>query len=502
MLSTELSERQLLDALPISIFAVDLDGQVTRVHQTNSRFDEATSATTPIEEQRAHGVVSALRGPVSRDHIAHAMHVLRTGRAPLVRWEAVDSGDDQHVYLAQMTAVHDDSHAVTGFVVSTVDITPLDREREAAVDSGVALALAQDLPHACQEAAHQLRRVLRADTVVIALIADDGTSPRIAYDYGSDVDRLTLEQRFAAVWQSAVSASKHVVTPDEGTGSITATVGDTDRLLGVITVVADQLASPERFAEARRFLTSVSTQLAAAIDRAAHVSNAARRQRGAAIGEVAAGVAHELRNPIFGISSAAQLLRFRAREDPVMEQNVGRILREVERLNRMVATLLELGRPIALKRSPADPDVVWDDVLESERGRLESRAIAVRRTRPSEPTLMPIDGEQLAQAFKSILSNAVEAAPEASDLVLHSVTLPNGSWRCRLTNGGAPIPADMLPRVFEPFLSTKPGNTGVGLALAQRIVEEHLGAITIESAADTGTTACVILPTTRTPSVP
>jgi len=186
-----------------------------------------------------------------------------------------------------------------------------------------------------------------------------------------------------------------------------------------------------------------------------------------------------------------------------MEKNVGRILREVERLNRMVATLMEFGRPIALKVSAADPDAVWDDVLETERGRLESRAIAVRRTRPDTPISLAIDGEQLAQAFRNVLSNAVDAAPEASDIVLQSATLPNGGWRCRLTNGGEPIAPELLPRVFEPFLSTKPGSTGTGLAFAQRIIDEHDGTIRIESSAQAGTTVTLTLPSaTRNATLP
>jgi len=171
-------------------------------------------------------------------------------------------------------------------------------------------------------------------------------------------------------------------------------------------------------------------------------------------------------------------------------------LREVERLNRMVGTLVELGRPIVLRVAPADPDAVWDTVLESERGRLESRAVAIRRTRPDTRASIAIDVEQLAQAFKSILTNAVDAAPVATDILLQSTLLPSAGWRCRLTNGGAPIPAEMLPRVFEPFLSTKPGSSGVGLALAQRIVEEHHGTIAIESSAENGTTVVVTLPGT------
>jgi len=159
----------------------------------------------------------------------------------------------------------------------------------------------------------------------------------------------------------------------------------------------------------------------------------------------------------------------------------------------MVGTLVELGRPIVLKVTPGDPDAVWDSVLESERGRLEARAIAIRRTKPDTPALIAMDDEQLTQAFKSILSNAVDAAPVATDISLQSTVLPNGGWRCRLTNGGPPIPAEMLPRVFEPFLSTKPGSSGVGLALAQRLIEEHQGTIAIESATETGTTVVVSL---------
>jgi signal transduction histidine kinase len=185
-----------------------------------------------------------------------------------------------------------------------------------------------------------------------------------------------------------------------------------------------------------------------------------------------------------------------------MEKNVGRILREVERLNRMVATLLELGRPVALKLLRSDPDSVWDDVLESERGRLESRVLAVRRTRPDVPVSIPIDGEQLAQAFRNVLTNAVDAAPEASDITLQSVALANGGWRCRLLNTGEPIAPEMLARVFEPFFSTKPGGTGVGLALARRVIDEHHGTITIESSADAGTGVTITLTGTRTASLP
>jgi len=480
MLSTDLSERQLLDALPVSIYTLDVDGQLTAVH-----------ASEPT------------RNAITRDQIQHAMRVLKAGRAPVVRWELASTPDDVRVSLAQMTPLHDDSHAVTGFVVTTVDITALDRARESALDISLALARTNDIDHAFQETGQRLRQSLRADSVVIAVCDDESPSPRVAYDYGADTDRRSLEQRFARTWQTVIDRSESVTAHVDSTVELTAVIPGQTAPLGVITIIADDIASPDRLAEGERLLASVAAQLGAVIERVQHATYAGHRHRSSAIGEVAAGVAHELRNPIFGISAAAQLLRFRAREDPVLEKNAGRILREVERLNRMVGTLLELGRPISLKLSTTDPDTVWDDVLETERGRLESRVIAVRRSRPQSPAAIALDGEQLAQAFKSILSNAVEAAPEATDITLESAVLPTGSWRCRLTNGGAPIPSEMLPRVFELFLTTKPGSSGVGLALAQRIIEEHRGAIAIESTAENGTTVTVSLPAApRSPSLP
>jgi signal transduction histidine kinase len=218
------------------------------------------------------------------------------------------------------------------------------------------------------------------------------------------------------------------------------------------------------------------------------------RRRLQAIGDLAAGVAHELRNPLFGISSAAQLLRFRVKDDPVVEKNVGRILREVERLNRLVAALLEYGRPNPIHLAPGDPDAVWDEVIENQRGLLESRALLLHRSRSETPARCAIDLQQFAQVLINLLANATDAAPEGSDLTLETSLLPTGEWRCRLHNGGTAIPPDVLPRVFEIFFSTKPGGTGIGLALCQRIIEEHGGSIAIESAPAMGTAATIVLP--------
>jgi signal transduction histidine kinase len=504
MLSTDSLERQLVDGVPVSIYAFDLDARVTSVHLAAARFgdDGGQPSALNADEARGRPVWEAMHDRLSREQVEHGMRLLRTGRAPVVRWELNPALPDRRSLLAQMAPLHDDSHAVTGFVISTVDITSVERARDASIASGIALAHTIDLDRALQEAAHQLRQHVRPDVIVIALGDDEGASPKVAYENGADSDARAIERRFADAWHRALSdTGVHTMHRNNGVEFTVALHGSVGPL-GVLTVVTDDMESPDRLADVQRFVAATAAQTAAAVERSQRIRRAGHRRRSEAIGEVAAGVANELRNPIFGISSAAQLLRFRAREDPVMEKNVGRILREVERLNRMVGTLLELGRPIALHVATHDPDAVWDDVLQTERGRLESRAIVLRRTRPDTPTALTMDAQQLAQAFRNILSNAVDAAPEATDINLDSFVMPNGNWRCRLTNGGPPIPADMLPRVFELFLSTKPGSTGVGLALAQRVVEEHDGTITIDSAESTGTIVSVTLPNTpRTASL-
>src|SRR5947207_8917549 len=96
--------------------------------------------------------------------------------------------------------------------------------------------------------------------------------------------------------------------------------------------------------------------------------------------DVATSVAQELRGAVFAISSAAQLLRYRIGDDPVVETNVGRILREAEKLNALVAALMEYGRPDPPRLSKTDPDELWSRTLEAQRGALETKSLIVRRT--------------------------------------------------------------------------------------------------------------------------
>ena len=221
------------------------------------------------------------------------------------------------------------------------------------------------------------------------------------------------------------------------------------------------------------------------------------RDRAKTSQRVATAIAHELRNPVFAIASAAQLLRYRISDDPLIERNIGRILREAERLNALVSALLEYGRPAPVLLSAADPDDVWTDVIEAQRGALESKALLLRHTPASPRIRCEIDAEQFAQACTNVLVNAIEAAPEGSDLAISSSIMGNSAWQSCVHNDGAAISTELLPHVFEPLVTSKPGHAGIGLAVAQRILGEHGGTITLDSSRDAGTTVTIALPAPR-----
>jgi signal transduction histidine kinase len=469
---------------------------------------------------RGTSVWDAVGGdPASRQQLERAMALLTSGQLPVVRWEfPCSTPDEERVFLMQLSPLRgaDADAPITGFACSTVDITPSHRSREALIETGLALSRTLDLERVYREVAQQVRRAVRGTAFCLALADEDTAALRTAYQFGYAPEHAgehasaggaaagtaggtgalaRLEQRLLPTWLDALANERVAVRHAEHGVELTAPVSSPEGVLGAMTVRVDDAQLPERLDEAMRVLSTLAAQTAAAVERAWLVRRVEQKRRLEAIGEVAAGVAHELRNPLFGISSAAQLLRFRVQGDAVVDKNVGRILREVGRLNRMVTALLEFGRPNAVRLAPGDPDLVWDDVLEGERTRLAARRLTLVRQRIADDVgRWRIDAEQLAQVFLNVLVNAVDAAPEGSTLTLTSHVLPAGAWRCRLHNGGPAIPPEVLARAFEIFYSTKSGGTGIGLALCQRIVDEHGGTIALESAPEAGTAVTITLP--------
>jgi two-component system sensor histidine kinase HydH len=166
---------------------------------------------------------------------------------------------------------------------------------------------------------------------------------------------------------------------------------------------------------------------------------------------------------------------------------------EVDRLNRVVNEFLDYARPAPLKREPVLLSGLMDSCLELLAPVAKQAGVAVRRAYPEHEHKVNADPGQLRQVFLNLLLNAVQAMHASGELAL-DLRQESGCTRVVVRDSGPGIPADKLRQVFEPFFSTKPGGTGLGLPIAQRIVSEHGGQLLLESMSGKGTTATVILP--------
>src|SRR4051794_34744531 len=182
-------ERQVLDALPFTVYTADLEGHITYVNRSLVRPAPGNGAPQLGDEEAAIGVPvwDAIDGGATRDQIEQAMATLREGRAPFVAWEHPGSAPgEERVYLIQVSAIGE-GRAVTGFTFSAVDISSSHRWRGSLIETGMALAPTMSVDRVFHEVAQQLRRALGCDTIAIAL-ADSAT----------DVLRLVHQSGFAS----------------------------------------------------------------------------------------------------------------------------------------------------------------------------------------------------------------------------------------------------------------------------------------------------------------
>ncbi len=484
---------RILNSLAQTIYTTDLEGRITSANRSWSDFAQLNGAPALAMESSVRGrsLWEAFSDASYREQVRSAMEQLQRGDAAMVTWEfPCSSPTEERVFLMQITALRDATGVISGFVFCTVDITPSHKSREALMDSALALSRTLDLDRVFEEVGEQTLRGTPATAFAVWQVNSDATT-RLAYESSPEISTVL----FSAATDS-LKAGEVTVLEASGELLIAAPMCTPAGVVGVMATACPAALNRHEVDEIVRVLTTMAAQTGAAIERSSLVARVGHKRRLEAIGEVASGVAHEIRNPLFGISSAAQLLLFRARDDAVVEKNVGRILREVDRLNRMVTSLLDFGRPRPLVATKGYPDAIWDACVDDQHGLLDARAVRVRREVAVPGVACEFDAEQLGQVFLNLLVNAVDHAPAGSTVSAASSVTP-GFWVFRLTNSGPPIPPDAIPRVFEMFYSTKPLGTGIGLSLCQRILEEHGGSIRVEGSDEHGTTIAVLLPLAR-----
>jgi two-component system sensor histidine kinase HydH len=220
-----------------------------------------------------------------------------------------------------------------------------------------------------------------------------------------------------------------------------------------------------------------------------------RNQRLAAVGRLAAGVAHEIRNPLSSIKGFATYFQERYRENAQDGRIAAILIQEVDRLNRVVGQLLEFSRPIGLHPRPVSlRQLIEDAVKLIERQAAGQKVIIQPEIRVGEQTLQ-LDPDRLSQVLLNLFLNSLDAMPAGGELTIRAdKTADRRQLEIRVSDTGGGIRPEDLAKVFEPYFTTKPSGTGLGLAIARNIVEAMGGDITAANRAGAGAVFTLRLP--------
>jgi two-component system NtrC family sensor kinase len=225
----------------------------------------------------------------------------------------------------------------------------------------------------------------------------------------------------------------------------------------------------------------------------------------ASIGKLAATVAHEINNPLFGILTYARLVLRELTKHEVpnrddMAEQLQTIERESKRCGELVKNLLTFSRQAPSNREPNELNTIVHRAVLLVRHKLDMQSIELEESLAEDLPPVECDANQIQQVVLVLMVNASEAMPKGGKLVV-STGLDGEQGVVRVKDSGCGIPADVLPRIFDPFFTTKEdqNRTGLGLAVAHSIVEQHAGEISVRSAPADGTEFTVRLPVVQQP---
>lgn len=216
-----------------------------------------------------------------------------------------------------------------------------------------------------------------------------------------------------------------------------------------------------------------------------------------AIGQLARSIAHEIRNPLNFISLSIDRLRkkFSPIETAQREQfeaMITSIKQEIQRLNTLVKDFLDYGKPLKLNRKDTNVRALIEDVIALVSAKAERDNIAISYHDEGIPVLC-VDPELIKTCIFNIIVNAFEAMPSGGNLTIRSGML-NGRAFVGFRDTGVGVSREHIPRLFDPFFSTKATGLGIGLAMTNRVVEEHGGKVEFESSEGKGSTVTILLP--------
>jgi signal transduction histidine kinase len=231
------------------------------------------------------------------------------------------------------------------------------------------------------------------------------------------------------------------------------------------------------------------------------------RDRLASLGEMAAGIAHELKNPLAGIEVMAGLLRRQVPNSPDAQSLLADIISEAKLANAIVVEMLEFVRPIRLQVERTDVAAVLHQAITLAESKATRGEVSIDVNLAPDLPMIEGDQHQLCQVFTNLVANAFDAL-EGKGRIAIAATLssieedpafaqplgPTPTVVVEVSDNGPGVPADLTDRIFNPFFTTKPQGSGLGLAIVRKIVDAHDGQIDLASSPDTGTRFRVTVP--------
>jgi signal transduction histidine kinase len=230
----------------------------------------------------------------------------------------------------------------------------------------------------------------------------------------------------------------------------------------------------------------------------------------ASLGELAASVAHEVKNPLAGIKLAIQVLAKEPRVADNQRETIQEIVRSIDRLDKTITDLLSYSRISPPALNPADLHQVIEAALFSAKEEAQTTGVRVEKSFDLTLPLLPLDPRQMEGVFLNLFLNALQAMPQGGILTVQTRRRESGDRRqesisdhpgpeegwaeVTVTDTGEGIPPEVLGEIFRPFFTTKAKGTGLGLSLVQQVVEQHHGQIFAQSRVGVGTTFYLLLP--------
>lgn len=219
----------------------------------------------------------------------------------------------------------------------------------------------------------------------------------------------------------------------------------------------------------------------------------ARAQQLASLGELAAGLTHEIKNPLAGVSAAVELLRDES--DQSNREVYDQVLSELRRVTGTVNGLLSLGRPQPPQRTPVDLARVTREVASLFRARLRRQGVTLETEIADGVPTLSLDSGLIVQVILNLLTNAMQATDRGGVISILVAPFPrHDGVIVTISDNGCGITKENLERIFDPFFTTKEEGTGLGLAICRQIVAQHGGTLQIESEEDRGTRVLLLLP--------